>query len=246
MARRRRKRRNPKLDTTEKVLWLGVGAVALGAGGYGVYRMIQSRRQAKALSELPPPPKDAMGPEGSSAPQSQCGDDYPGFVFDGVGCIPGATTPAGIYVAEKCSDFVFVEGDIGPQLDYLEGVIEYQAQLHRPSGSTSADPIELTTNFFQNFWWDCQWPPAPSGPQRIVQLYQTMVYVIGHEIMAAGGRVLGTTDPEVIDEQIADRLESMGYFDFNPDVVPEISIPDALPEPSTGGSGGFGGGQVSL
>ena len=227
MARRRT--RNPSAFGT---IILGAYAVAAVAAGYAVYRVIARRRQAKGIDPsrgLTPPTGDGPVPSplgGAAPPPGECGAAYPGFTFDGQGCVPTDATPAGIYVGEGCSDFVFVEGEEGPQLDFLESLIKQHAEGTRHAEDESADPTALASEFFANFWGECGWPPAPSSPRRIVQLYQAIVYTIGHEIIAAGGRVLGTKDPDVVDEQIAERLAEMGFFDFEPDVVPEIIIPE--------------------
>lgn len=231
-----RKRKRPRHVMTPLHWWLiGLGGtVALGGGGYGIYRVVSKRRRRALLSQLPPPTRQItlpIEPEGAAA-VSPCGSDYPGFVFDGDGCVPGEATPGGIYVGEGCTDFVFVEGDAGPQLDHLESIVAQQAEATSQPVATSADPTALAADFFATFWGDCSWPPSPSAPQRIVQLYQAIVFTIGHEIVADGGRVLGTNDPELVDEQIAERLQQLGFFDFAPEVVSEIEIPDALPDPA--------------
>ena len=210
---------------------IGVGSVALGGGGYAIYRLVSKRRRRRdLLSRLPPPPGLPAEPEGQAP--SPCGPEYPWFVFDGEGCVPSDATPAGIYVGEGCTDFVFVAGDVGPQLDYLGEVVSMQADASSKPAGPSADPTALAVTFFQMFWGDCAWPPPPRGPQRIVQLYQAIVFVIGREIIAAGGRVFGTSDPDLVDEQIADRLQQLGYFDFDPEIVSEIELPDATPDPT--------------
>ncbi len=228
MARRKTRRKNP---TPIQWAMIGVGTVVVGAGTYVTIRVIKDRRRKELLSKLPRPPEGSIGPVVGlpHAEPSPCGDDYPGFVFDGEGCTPGPDTPAGIYVGEGCSDFVSVEGDLGAQLDYLEEFVDREATRSDAADARSADPTHLAAEFLSQFWDECPWPPVPEGSERIVQLYEAMVYVIGREIIAAGGRVLGTKDPDVIDEQIAERLAELGYPEFNPDVVPEIELPDATP-----------------
>lgn len=210
-----RRRRNP----TPIKLWLtiGVGAAAAIGGGYVAYRVVTGRRR-KAVT--PPLARPSLGAGGCPS----------GFFFDGKRCMPVETPdlfqPAGIYV-QQCQDFVFVPGDSGPQLDFLQAMVEVEAEESAPDEALSADPTVLATDFFSEFWGECQWPPAPNAPQRLVQLYVALSYVIGREIVAAGGRVLGTSDPDLVDEQIAERLASLGFFDFNPDIVPEIELPSA-------------------
>lgn len=230
MARRRRRKKN--LTGTQWAM-IGVGALVVGAGGYVTYRLIQDRRGKKATKDLPPPPGPDKRPPLQMPDEEPCGPDYPGFEYDGEGCVPGPDTPAGVYVGEGCSDFVFVEGDEGPQLDYLEAVITDQADATSEAAAPSADPTKLATDFFAEFWGECSWPPDPDGPVRIVHLYQAMVYVIGREIVAAGGRVVGTSDPDTVDEQIAERLSELGFFEFDPTVVPEVPLPSPYGPPAT-------------
>lgn len=218
MARRTtRRRRNP---TPLQWTLIGVGTVALGTGTYFVVQAVKDRRRAKMLAKLPKPPQESVGD-----PTPRCGAEYPGFVFDGSGCVPGPKTPAGIYVAEMCSDFVFVQGDSGPQLDYLESLVDAAAESSADPVSKSADPTHLATRFLDQFWGDCSWPPSPEASDRIIQLYEGIVYTIGREIIGAHGRVLGTTDPDLVDEQIAERLAELGFPEFQPDLVPEIELP---------------------
>lgn len=212
MARRR---------NIEPVHWaiVGLGAVTVGVGGYVAYRLVQDWRRREEIKGLPPPPlsMDVGDP---------CGVQYPGFVFDGEACRPTENSPAGVYITDACTDFVFVQGDDGPQLDYLEAMIDAEAEASSSPASSSVDPTELATNFLERFWRTCRWPPDPEGPERIVQLYQAMSYVIGREILISGGRVLGTSDPDLVDEQIAERLSDLGFADFDPDLVDEIPLPD--------------------
>ena len=225
MARRNKRRKN-----LTPIQWaaIGVGTVVVGAGTYVAVVVIKDRRRKKLLSKLPPPPEGSLGPAVWDPPPRPCGDDYPGFVFDGEGCIPGDTTPAGIYVGEGCSDFVFVEGDLGIQLDSLEVIVDASTAQTAAPDAQSADPTQLAADFFHEFWGDCQWPPAPEDSDRIVHLYEAIVYVIGREIIAGGGRVLGTKDPEVVDEQIAERLGELGFPEFDPAIVPEIELPASV------------------
>lgn len=248
MARRSRRRRN-----LTPIHWgmIGVGTLIVGAGGYVTFRVIRDRRRKKALTELPPPPSrwiDAIPTPPLTMPDVEpCGPEYPGFVSDGgEGCVPSDASPAGVYVGEGCSDFVFVEGDVGPQLDYLEAVVETQAQESAEPAAQSADPTKLAADFLAEFWGECSWPPPPTAPQRIVQLYQAFAYVIGREIIAAKGRVLGTSDPDTVDEQIAERLEELGFLDFDPSIVPEIELPSAYGPPATPPDDGVSPAQISV
>ncbi len=226
MARRRKRKRNL---TPKQWAWIGGGVILSAAAGTALYYgVIKPRRKKKAIQDLPRPPLEGARPPPFKRPQEpECGRDYPGFVFDGEGCVPGPETPAGIYVGEQCSDFVFVDGDEGPQLDYLEEVIDEAAESSADPTARSADPTKMATDFFAEFWGECRWPPAPDASERIVHLYQALVYVIGREIIRADGRVLGTSDAADVDEQIADRLSELGLPDFDPTVVPEIKLPSA-------------------
>ena len=209
-----RRLRNP---TPIHWIAIGVGATATGvAGGYVAYRIITGR-QRRAMT--PPTALPSLAATGCP----------PDTFFDGKHCVPVEPPelfqPAGVYIQGGCSDFVFVPGESGPQLDYLQAMVEVEAEASAPDEAQSADPTSLAADFLSEYWGECRWPPAPSSPQRLVQLYQAMSYVIGREILAAGGRVLGTSDVDIIDEQIAERLAELGFFDFNPDIVPEIELP---------------------
>jgi len=258
MAKRRRSRRNPKPLT-----WaiIGVSAIAVGGLSYWGYRAYEDRRRKKDMSELPPPPQNGKPdrpippiitePPDRGLGVGPCGADYPGFVRDKDGCEPGPTTPAGFYVGEGCSDFVFVEGEEGPQIQYLSALIDVAVAESSDAAAKSADPTELATDFFMEFWEECRWPPVPmpgdpSSTARMANLYMGLVYVIGRTIIAEGGRVLGTSDPDFVDEQIAERLAELGFGDFDPTVVPEIRLPDPDPGPGVGKGGGAQPGQLSF
>lgn len=215
MARRRARRRNP---SALQLTLIGLGVVSAAGVGYGVFELV--RRQKAKFSTLPPPPEATPLPSG-------CGRQYPGFVFDGSACVPGPTTPAGIYVNESCTDFTFVRGDTGSQPDLIEQIVVGAATSTADPEAPSADPTKLASSFLAATWPSCSWPPKGTATPRIQQLYVAMVFVIGREILIAGGRVLGTTSPDILDEQITELLEAMGLPEYDPDVVPEIDLPDS-------------------
>lgn len=241
MASRRKRRgarRNPSVAG-----WFGIalGAITLGAMGYGGYRLYKDWRRKKLLDGLPVPtprPGDVSS-QTPIPPVNPCGNAYPGFVDEGEGCVPTDATPGGIYLNAQCTDFVFVKGDEGPQIDWLEDVVadEVLAAKSQPAGQ-STDPTLLATDFFTTFWGDCDWPPDPSAPSRIVNVYEAIALVIAREVVREGGRVLGTTDPNVVDQALMARLAELGLPPFSEEEVAEIPLPSAFPDPSTGGDGG--------
>ena len=229
MARRRSRsrRRNPSA-----LQWglIGLGAVAVGGLSFWGYKKWKEKEALpspdpdRPIPPIPPIDEDDLG-------MSPCGADYPGFVVTDEGCEPSAKTPAGIYVTDDCGDFVFVEGESGTQLAWLTAAIDRAVSRTRAPKMRSADPTSIATRFFRRFWSGCTWPSAAASP-RATQLFNAITYVIGREIIAGGGRVLGTSDPDIVDEQIAERLAELGLPEFDPSIVPEIRLPDALPDPA--------------
>lgn len=209
--------------------WIA-GAVILGALGIGTYAVLEAR---KPSHKLPP-----MPPEGSIGPGQPCdlGEAYPGFIYDGVECLPTADTPPGIYIIDDCNDFIYVPGDDGPQPDYLEARISQAAAgsatgIHGVTPGAGFDPTIIVTQYLHKFWPECPWPPAPDAAERIVQLYMVLTVLVGRTIVLHGGKVLGHADFDGADEAIGDRLVAMGFAEFKPEVVSEIH----LPEPPAGG-----------
>lgn len=234
-AKRKRRSRRKNPTPLEWGLILGV-PVVVGVGGYFGYQALKERRRQKALADLPKPPVPqplpTEPPAPEAAPAPTCGPEYPGFVFDGEGCVPTEATPAGIYVGENCSDFVFVQGETGPQVDALEAIVVDEAVATQDPTAPSADPVALAADLLAEFWAECAWPPPVEDTARIVHMFQAVTYIIGREIIAAGGRVLGTSDPDLVDEQIADRLAEFGYPPFDASIVPEIELPEISEEPT--------------
>lgn len=230
--RKRRVRRKKNPTPLEWGLILGV-PVVLGVGGYFGVQALRERRRQQALADLPKPPipqpfpTEPSGPEGAPAP-GQCGPEYPGFAYDGDGCVPTEDTPAGIYVGENCTDFVFVPGGSGPQIDALEALVLDEAIATQDPTAPSADPAVLASSFLSEFWPECSW--EPDGPPRISNMFQAVAYIIGREIIAANGRVLGTSDGDLVDELIAERLAEAGFGPFDASVVPEIDLPEVAEE----------------
>lgn len=230
MARRqsRKRRRNPT-----PLQWglIGAGALAVGGLSYYGWRTWKSHKAKKALQDLPVPPSRPLPPiPPNGLGGGPCGAAYPGFVPEGDGCVPTDDTPPGFYVAEGCSDFVFVEGEEGPQIEWLIGAIGRQSRRTKQMVTESADPTLVATRFLRRFWGECLWPPPPDASARIQHLFSALSYIVGREIVADGGRVLGTSDPDIVDEQIAERLAELGLPDFDPNIVPEIRLPDAEPD----------------
>lgn len=221
--------------------WLGAAAIAVGVAiaGYEVYDHLRTPK--------PPalPPKVGGGaptptPTQPTPPQP-CGDParYPGFVSIHGVCKPSAQTPPGIYMLGGCTDFVFVKGDTGPQATALDNAITIAAK------ATSADPSIVVTTFLKTRWPDCTWPPRPNDPARVVQMWQVLGIVAGRMILAKGGTVFGTQDPEEADVAITDRYRALGYPDLDPSIVPELEIPKIqMPEPEPEPQGGGGGGVL--
>lgn len=216
MAKRRR-RRNP----LSRPVKIAAAVTAVVAGGYGVYRLIESHRRNAALG----PSK-----EGTALPTCEIGPSYPGFVQaeDGT-CQPSGTTPPGIYVDAACKDFVFVSGDEGEQVSMLEKLIATATITSRPGirgipEGQSADPVVIAYAFLHATWPNCDWPPAADGPVRLVQMFEALCFMIGHAVVEDGGRVLGTLSADLVDDVVAARLEAIGLPPFDPTIVPELDL----------------------
>jgi len=223
--RSKRLRTNPWPDWAVTTAWVGGGILALGAAAYGLKELRERVLAGPSYKGLPPPPQQAPQPPGTPA----CGrPEYPGFVVKNGQCVPGPTTPPGIYVLPDCLDFVFVEGDTGPQHERLASIVETAIADSSDPESPSIDPAILVANFLAETWPTCPWPPAGDGPPRIVHMFMALSLVVGHTIVNEGGRVLGTAVPDVVDEQIASRFAELGLPDFDPSIVPEIVIPEIV------------------
>jgi hypothetical protein len=227
MARRRRRRRNP---TRKQWIFIGLGTLAAAGAGAGIYYAV--RRSRRSLFAADPYRRLPGPPEGTAVSPTSCGREYPGFVFQDGGCVPTSRTPAGIYVSEGCSDFVFVAGEEGDQPDFIGDMVVDAMQGSSGPTAPSANPIRMATNFFTEFWPECPWPPPPTASARIVHLFSAMTYLLGREVVDAGGRVFGTDSLDIVDELVFDQLAKMGYPDFDPEVVPELNIADNAPAPS--------------
>lgn len=172
----------------------------------------------------------------------EIGPSYPGFVLDERGaCVPTSDTPPGIYVDVACSNFVYVGGDDGPQIDELDKTIWTLAQATKDPTTRSADPSYNVTLFLQKHWPNCTWPPV-GGTARLQQLFNVLSIMMGREVVHRGGRVLGTADMDEVDERVASRLLELGMPEFDPSVVPEIPLTpyeddDDLPEGQPPGPG---------
>jgi hypothetical protein len=214
----------------EIAIWAGA-LVAAGAVGYGGYRL------ARAAKHPRPKPLDLPPPHGQGGPRPvacEIGPSYPGFSVDPSGiCVPTDLTPPGIYVDATCSDFVFIGGDEGPQPERLSDMVVTLAQMTKNPQSRSADPTHNITMFLQEFWPSCTWPPPPTATSRILQMFNALSFLLGHEIVKAGGRVLGTGSLEDVDEQVAERLAQLGMPPFDQAIVPELELPvvEESPQP---------------
>lgn len=220
--RRRRPLRRRKNPDRRTVL-LAVGAVAAaGAVGYGGYRL------SKALRSTSPPP---LGPsQGGGGPVlCEIGPNYPGFVRDGSGvCSPTDATPPGIYVDATCDDFTFVKGakdNDGEQAARLDSMIETARVASLEPDAKSADPTDVVTQFLRMTWPQCTWPPSATSPPRIAQLFNALSLLVGRLIVHNGGRVLGTSAEDLVDEQVAERLAELELPVYDPELVPEIKLP---------------------
>jgi hypothetical protein len=221
MARRRK--RNPSRN---QWIFIGLGtltAIGAGAGVYYAVRRSRSRQRQQIFATLPRPQEL---PEGAPVSPQSCGREYPGFVFTDGGCVPTSRTPAGVYVAEGCSDFVFVGGEEGEQPEFIIDMIQSAAEGSAGATDQSANPIRMAVNFLSEFWPECPWPPPATASPRIVHLFSAFCYLIAREVIDAGGRVLGTDSLDVVDELVFDQLTNMGYPDFDPEIVPELNIAD--------------------
>lgn len=197
-------------------MWAGAIAAA-GVVGYGAYRW---RRRATKF-ELPEPPQGVGEPVPLNC---ELGPSYPGFVQDARGaCVPTEATPPGIYVDVACSDFIYVPGDDGPQLEEIDKTIWALVAITKNPTSRAADPTHNVTQFLSKHWPACTWPPI-GGTARMQQLFNVLSIMMGREIVHRGGRVLGTGSIDEVDAQVAERLAELGMPDFDPDVVPEIPL----------------------
>jgi hypothetical protein len=243
MARRRKRRggtrRRYANPSAAGWVGIGVGAIALGLLGYGGFRLYQNYASKKAIKDLPAPPvvgksQGSVIVPGPPIKPSPCGTAYPGFVDEGDGCVPTDASPAGIYVDPDCGDFVFVAGEHSKQIDWLEDLIDDQVLAAK--GGTSSDPVHLANEFFETFWGDCIWPPPAEEPPRMIHLYESIAYIIAHEIIRGGGRVLGTKVPDEIDSLLVEKMKQIGLPPFDPTIVPEMPMSSPYPDPGTGGA----------
>lgn len=238
----------------------------LGTAALATYAILESRSAAQLKPGLPLPPRPLPeplpippppgAPQGAGVGQGvgtacDLGPAYPGFAWDGIECAPGETTPPGVYIVDDCSDFIYVDGDDGPQPDYLgdrilasaESVFESQNGFG-VSYIPQTDPTTIVIEFLQTFWPQCTWPPSPDAPERIVQMFMALSVLVGRLIVDAGGNALGASTMQDVDEAVGNRLVELGFEYFTPEVVPEIDLsmaPDVeeppLPPPADDGDG---------
>lgn len=237
MARRQRGsrgRRKGRQSNPTRNQWIAGGAIALGTiAVVTAVAMDQEPLRGRPLGPLPSP--YPMTPEGAGV--CDLGPSYPGFIFDGTACVPSEDTPAGIYVINDCSDFIFVGGDESGQIDDLENRVGAAVAASMQPG-IGADPTNVVNGFLREFWPDCAWPPGADASARIEQLYIAMSLMASRMILIQGGRVLGTSDPDSADEHTVERLHALGITaTYDPDIVPEIELPE-VPEQDQGGGGG--------
>lgn len=204
---------------------LVVGGVAVAAAATLAYIFFRDDTPA-------PVRPGGTGLEGAADPghtSAKCGLDpsYPGFVWDGVDCIPSYLTPPGIYILDECRDFIFVTGDDGPQPDDLEGLIAKAVNVSKLYGGGNVDPSNFVTQFLKSWWPECTWPPAPDASERIVQMYMALSVLTGRMIIARGGRVFNTSSYGEADELLGERFDELGYTQgFRPEIVSEIKLPE--------------------
>jgi len=249
-ARNRPRPRRAMGVNPTRAQWIG-GAIVVGTAAVATVAIIESRRgmqlrPGQPLRPIPVPlPLPLPLPQPPDAPQGagigegvgtgcDLGASYPGFVWDGIECVPGPETPPGIYIVDDCSDFIFVQGDDGPQPDDLETRIVAAAQsvsdIQGDIGVSyipETDPTQIVTDFFNTFWPQCQWPPSPQASERVVNLYMALSILVGRMVVEAGGNSLGTNSDDSIqdvDEAVGARLIELGLDLFRPELVPEIDL----------------------
>jgi hypothetical protein len=241
--------------------WLGIAGVVVGATviGVGVWdHFFRFPKKLRPATELPPglegggyePEGGGYGGldgDGYDLPEvgqdgESCGNPtlYPGFVWQGDACVPSPLTPAGIYVTDGCDDFIFVQGDVGPQPEALDNALTIAA------GGGNTDPTTIVTNFLNDVWPDCSWPPANDAPARIKNMWMALSLIAGRRLIELGGRSLGATDAEASDVAIGERFRDLGLDDFDQSVVPDLEVPGVPEEPEEpeepgGNGGGLGG-----
>lgn len=221
--RRRSRRRNPS-SLARDAAWVFGGAAAFTLAAYGLHRATARFRQPKSPFDLPPPPQGSVGP---GAVACEIGPNYPGFTRNDQGaCVPTDATPPGIYVDAACQDFIFVAGDNGTQPDTLEALITDARDASLEAEAKSADPTDVVTVFLQQFWPACTWPPTSIQSNRMVMLFEALSFIVGRAIIDEGGRVLGTSSEDVVDEQVVQRLAELGLPPFEQAVVPEFNLSD--------------------
>ncbi len=232
LPRRRRPLRRRTNPNRRAALIAAASVTAAGLVGYGGYRLSKALRGGPR--PLPGSTQGGGGPGplpgstqgGGGSVQCDLGPNYPGFVSDGTGaCSPTAATPPGIYVDSTCQDFTFVAGDDGDQVARFESMIETARVASLQPEAQSADPTKVVTQFLAMTWPQCTWPPTANATPRIAQLFVVLSLLVGRLIIKNGGRVLGTSAADLVDEQVAERLGELGLPEYEPDVVPEIKLP---------------------
>jgi len=235
----------PVLRNPTRNQWIG-GAVALGVIVGVVYAMSRDDAPAAPKYQQPPVPMPLPG-EGEGAPVCNLGPRYPGFVLDGEHCVPGPTTPPGVYITSDCTDFVFVTGEDGPQPDDFETRI---ANVVTDANGNAVDPTDMVSGFLSAWWPECSWPSSANDSPRIMHLYMALSLMAGRMIVHAGGNVLGSESQSTVDGVVDTRFDALGLPDFDNSIVPEIVLPefddgtgpgdlDPGDLPGTGGVGGL-------
>lgn len=221
IARRPVRLHNP-MSRSQKIGLAVAGTVALATTGYYALREKPRAKRGALPSNAAKQTPDGM--------RCDMGPRYPGFMPEGDVCGPGPTTPPGIYVHSGCTDFAFVPGDGSEQTDLLEEMLAAAA-----ASGANTDPTHLATELLKHAWPECSWPPAASAPQRIVQLYMALGFILGRQLWNLGGTPLDATTPDEVDEAVAGRLAELGLEVFQPELVPELELPDLDERPAVAG-----------
>jgi hypothetical protein len=150
----------------------------------------------------------------------------------------------GLSFSPDCSDFTMVEPVDGDnvaedhwQAKILKEVVDEAASRAEFNPfDTAAAVLNLVSPS------QCEFPPSPEAPERIVQLYLYFVNLTAVIGMMSGGKVVSMIeDGKVIeaktikdlDNLIPKMTEQLGYPEFDPAVVPDL-LPEP-PEPPAGG-----------